>query len=78
MRKAAVKRKTKETDVEVTIDLDGAGTSAISTGIGFLDHMLDLLARHSRTDITVKAKGDLHIDQHHTAEERSALRWARR
>ena len=69
MRKAAVKRKTKETDVEVTVDLDGTGTSAISTGIGFLDHMLDLLARHSRTDITVKAQGDLHIDQHHTAED---------
>jgi imidazoleglycerol-phosphate dehydratase len=69
MRKATVKRTTKETDVEVTVDLDGTGTSAISTGIGFLDHMLDLLARHSRTDISVKAQGDLHIDQHHTAED---------
>ena len=69
MRKAAVKRKTKETDVEVEIDLDGTGASAISTGIGFLDHMLDLLARHSRIDITVKAKGDLHIDHHHTTED---------
>ena len=69
MRKAAVKRKTKETDVEVEVDLDGSGRSSISTGIGFLDHMLDLLARHSRIDITVKAKGDTHIDDHHTAED---------
>jgi imidazoleglycerol-phosphate dehydratase len=69
VRKGAVARKTKETDVEVAVDLDGTGTSAISTGIGFLDHMLDLLARHSRIDIQVKAKGDLHIDQHHTTED---------
>src|SRR5689334_23889252 len=69
MRTASIKRKTKETDVEVSVDLDGKGTSAISTGIGFLDHMLDLLARHSRIDITVKAKGDLHIDHHHTTED---------
>lgn len=69
MRKAAIKRKTKETDVEVEIDLDGTGVSNVSTGIGFLDHMLDLLARHSRIDMTVKAKGDLHIDFHHTAED---------
>jgi imidazoleglycerol-phosphate dehydratase len=69
MRKASVKRKTKETDVEVEIDLDGAGTSAVSTGIGFFDHMLDLLARHSRIDIRVAAKGDLHIDHHHTTED---------
>src|SRR5436190_2318544 len=69
MRKAAVKRKTKETDVEVAVDLDGNGTSAIATGIGFLDHMLDLLARHSRIDLNVKAKGDLHIDHHHTTED---------
>jgi imidazoleglycerol-phosphate dehydratase len=69
MRKATVKRKTKETDVEVEIDLDGSGRSSIATGIGFLDHMLDLLARHARIDITIKAKGDLHIDGHHTAED---------
>src|SRR5499427_9965787 len=69
MRKAAVKRATKETDVAVAIDLDGRGVASISTGIGFLDHMLDLLARHSRIDITVKATGDLHIDHHHTTED---------
>ena len=69
MRKAAVKRKTKETDVEVEVDLDGSGRASVATGIGFLDHMLDLLARHSRIDITVKAKGDLHIDHHHTTED---------
>jgi imidazoleglycerol-phosphate dehydratase len=69
MRKATVKRTTKETDVEVTVDLDGTGASSIATGIGFLDHMLDLLARHSRIDLTIRAKGDLHIDQHHTAED---------
>jgi imidazoleglycerol-phosphate dehydratase len=69
MRKAAVRRATKETDVEVSIDLDGTGMSEVATGIGFLDHMLDLLARHSRIDISVKAKGDLHIDHHHTTED---------
>src|SRR5262249_18509448 len=69
MRKASIRRTTKETDVEVAIDLDGNGASAISTGIGFLDHMLDLLARHSRIDIAAKAKGDLHIDHHHTTED---------
>ena len=69
MRKGSVKRKTKETDVEVAVDLDGTGRSQIATGIGFLDHMLDLLARHSRIDITAKAQGDLHIDHHHTTED---------
>jgi imidazoleglycerol-phosphate dehydratase len=69
MRTASIKRKTKETDVEVAIDLDGTGASSISTGIVFLDHMLDLLARHSRIDLTIKAKGDLHIDHHHTTED---------
>jgi len=69
MRTGAVKRKTKETDVEVSVDLDGSGRADVSTGIGFLDHMLDLLARHSRMDITVKAKGDLHVDHHHTTED---------
>jgi len=69
MRKASIRRSTKETDVEVVVNLDGAGAASISTGIGFLDHMLELLARHSRIDLTVKAKGDLHIDQHHTTED---------
>jgi len=69
MRKGSIRRSTKETDVEVLVDLDGAGAASISTGFGFLDHMLELLARHSRIDLTVKAKGDLHIDQHHTTED---------
>src|ERR1700728_1401300 len=69
MRTASVKRTTKETAVEVAINLDGEGRGAIATGIGFLDHMLDLLARHSRIDIEIKAKGDLHIDHHHTTED---------
>jgi imidazoleglycerol-phosphate dehydratase len=69
MRKASVKRATKETNVEVAVNLDGEGASSIATGIGFLDHMLDLLARHARIDITVNAKGDLHIDHHHTTED---------
>ena len=68
-RRGAVKRTTKETDIEVAVDLDGRGKSEISTGIGFFDHMLDLLARHSRIDIMVRAKGDLHIDHHHTTED---------
>ncbi|PWB66955.1 MAG: imidazoleglycerol-phosphate dehydratase HisB [Bradyrhizobiaceae bacterium] len=69
MRKAAVKRTTKETDVEVAVDLDGTGAASIATGIGFFDHMLELLARHARLDLAVKAKGDLHIDHHHTTED---------
>ena len=69
MRKAEIKRKTKETDIAVEVNIDGSGQSQVETGIGFLDHMLDLLARHSRMDIVAKAKGDLHIDYHHTAED---------
>jgi imidazoleglycerol-phosphate dehydratase len=69
MRTASIKRTTKETAVEVALNLDGEGRAAIATGIGFLDHMLDLLARHSRIDLEVKAKGDLHIDNHHTTED---------
>jgi imidazoleglycerol-phosphate dehydratase len=68
-RAATIKRATKETDIEVAVDLDGSGRSDVATGIGFFDHMLDLLARHSRIDIAVKAKGDLHIDHHHTTED---------
>lgn len=69
MRKATIRRKTKETEIEVTIDLDGAGAREIATGIGFLDHMLDLLARHSRIDMRIRAVGDLHVDYHHTTED---------
>jgi len=69
MRKGAVARKTKETEVEVAVDLDGGGSSSVATGIGFLHHMLDLLARHSRIDLHVKAKGDLHVDHHRTTED---------
>jgi len=69
MRKAAIKRTTKETDVAVAINLDGCGAGSISTGIGFLDHMLELLARHSRIDMDIKAAGDLHVDHHHTTED---------
>jgi imidazoleglycerol-phosphate dehydratase len=69
MREAKVERKTAETSIAVSVALDGTGRSEIATGIGFLDHMLDQLARHSLMDITVKAKGDLHIDFHHTTED---------
>jgi len=69
MRKGQIARKTKETDIAVEVLIDGSGRSDIATGIGFLDHMLDLLARHARMDLTVKAKGDLHIDDHHTTED---------
>ncbi|MFN3626235.1 MAG: imidazoleglycerol-phosphate dehydratase HisB [Hyphomicrobium sp.] len=68
-RQATISRKTKETEITATVDLDGTGAFDVSTGIGFLDHMLEQLARHSMIDITLKAKGDLHIDFHHTAED---------
>jgi imidazoleglycerol-phosphate dehydratase len=69
MRKAEIKRKTNETDITVSVNLDGTGVYSMATGIGFLDHMLDQLSKHSLIDMTVKAKGDLHIDFHHTAED---------
>jgi imidazoleglycerol-phosphate dehydratase len=69
MRKGAVSRKTNETEIAVEVDLDGAGLGNIATGVGFFDHMLDQLARHSLVDITVSAKGDLQIDDHHTVED---------
>ena len=69
MRQASVARKTKETEISVTLNLDGTGTYSVSTGIGFLDHMLEQLSRHSMIDLDVKADGDLHIDYHHTTED---------
>jgi imidazoleglycerol-phosphate dehydratase len=69
MRRAEIVRTTKETDIRVTVDLDGTGASEMKTGVGFFDHMLDQLARHSGMDITVTARGDLHIDDHHTVED---------
>ena len=68
-RQATIERSTKETKIKASVDLDGTGSSDIATGIGFLDHMLEQLARHSLIDIALKAKGDLHIDFHHTAED---------
>lgn len=69
MRSATVTRKTAETDITVEIDLDGTGTYDNQTGVGFFDHMLDQLARHALIDMTVRATGDLHIDDHHTVED---------
>ncbi|MBI4183983.1 MAG: imidazoleglycerol-phosphate dehydratase HisB [Proteobacteria bacterium] len=68
-RRAAVERATKETRIRVEVDLDGTGAYAVATGIGFLDHMLEQLSRHSLIDLKVKAEGDLHIDFHHTTED---------
>jgi imidazoleglycerol-phosphate dehydratase len=69
MRTAKIERKTNETEIAIELDLDGTGAHDMATGIGFLDHMLDQLARHSLIDIKIAAKGDLHIDFHHTAED---------
>ena len=83
VRRAAVRRKTKETDIAVSLHVDGEGRSRIATGVGFLDHMLAALATHARFDLDVRGKGDLHVDAHHTVEDvgialgdalRSALR----
>ena len=68
-RTATVRRTTQETDVSVELTLDGRGTAVVNTGIGFLDHMLAQLAKHSRMDLTLTCKGDLHIDDHHSAED---------
>ena len=69
MREAKVARKTTETDIEVAVNIDGTGKYDVETGIGFLDHMLEIFSRHSLIDLTVRAKGDLHIDFHHTTED---------
>ena len=69
MRQATITRKTAETEITVTVDLDGTGTYDNQTGVGFFDHMLDQLARHALIDMTVHATGDLHIDDHHTVED---------
>jgi imidazoleglycerol-phosphate dehydratase len=69
MRKAEITRKTKETAIEVAVNLDGTGRAEVATGVGFFDHMLDQLARHSLIDISLRAKGDTHIDDHHTVED---------
>ena len=68
-RTGEVSRKTNETDIAVRVDLDGTGTSKIATGVGFFDHMLEQLSRHSMIDMDIEAKGDLHIDDHHTVED---------
>lgn len=68
-RTATIHRKTKETDVAITLNLDGSGRADVQTDVGFLDHMLDALARHARFDLVVRATGDLHIDTHHTVED---------
>jgi len=69
LRSATINRKTNETDIALSLDLDGGGASQIATGVGFFDHMLELLARHAAIDLQVQAKGDLHVDQHHTVED---------
>jgi imidazoleglycerol-phosphate dehydratase len=68
-RTATINRKTAETDIQLTVDLDGTGRADVATGVGFLDHMLTLLAKHAVIDLTVRADGDLEVDQHHTVED---------
>ena len=68
-RTATIDRKTNETEISLTLNLDGAGSAKIATGVGFFDHMLELLTRHAVIDLEVTAKGDLHVDQHHTVED---------
>jgi imidazoleglycerol-phosphate dehydratase len=72
-RSAKISRKTKETDITLSLDLDGSGQSLVATGVGFFDHMLTHLAKHSLMDLTVKATGDTHIDDHHTVEDISLV-----
>jgi imidazoleglycerol-phosphate dehydratase len=69
MRAASVSRRTQETDIALSLAIDGSGKAAVATGVGFLDHMLELFARHALFDLEVKVTGDLHVDQHHTTED---------
>ena len=69
MRTGSITRKTEETDIAVSVNLDGTGTYQVETGIGFLDHMIEQFSRHSLIDLTIRAKGDLHVDDHHTVED---------
>lgn len=69
VRTATLRRETGETQIEITLNLDGRGRAEVNTGVGFLDHMLTALARHARFDLTVRASGDLHVDEHHTVED---------
>ena len=69
MRRAEITRKTAETEITVTLNLDGSGICTAATGVGFFDHMIDQLARHALIDISLSARGDLHIDDHHTVED---------
>src|SRR5579862_1017768 len=72
-RTAKISRKTKETDISLALSLDGTGASTVETGVGFFDHMLTHLAKHSLSDLTLKATGDIHIDDHHTVEDVSLV-----
>ena len=69
MRKSSIKRNTKETEISCSLNIDGVGKSTIATGIGFFDHMLEIFANHSQIDLTLEAKGDTHVDYHHTIED---------
>jgi len=69
LRKSEVTRKTSETDIKLSLNLDGAGKSAVDTGVGFLDHMLELFARHGKFDLDISCKGDIHVDGHHSVED---------
>ena len=69
MRTARIQRKTRETEIELELNVDGSGQTTLKTGVGFLDHMLELLAKHAVMDLNVTARGDLHVDQHHTVED---------
>ena len=69
MRKATIRRKTRETEIEVSLNLDGTGVSSIDTGVGFLDHMLELFSKHSLIDLRIKVRGDLQVDEHHSVED---------